>query len=287
METKERVEVLEKKIVRVEPIVRPRSFFRKGHDGEFMYTGCRRVYGLPYDSKKRSFFNPFLKEGEQQEFERLLNQKEGSLNLYDVNSKFWGTFTVSIMKDGLDLNLENASDALFYRIFLVDPKFAKDETSKDVPECEFVLVDKKHEERIMTQKGEIKDRAMDHMYKLKKSKEKMYNVLRLLGKKPAKDATSEWLKTELYKVIDENRNMSGVPNIDDFNRVMEDPDSEIKIFVLNAIDAEEIIHNNEGYRLSTDKTYLGRDIQSVYDYFKSNTPEVQEKKLVIEQRLKN
>lgn len=287
MEAKERVEVLENRTIRVEPIVRSRPFFRKGHDGEFMYSGCRRVYGLPYDSKKRSFFNPFLKEGEQQEFERLLNQKEGSLNLYDVNSKFWGTFTVSIMKEGLELNLMNPSDALLYRIFLVSPKFAKDEESRGIPECEFALIDKKNEERVLTQKGEIKDRAMDHMYKLKKSKEKMYNVLRLLGKKPGKDASIEWLRAELYTIIDENRNISGVPNIDDFNRVMEDPQSETKIFVLNAIDAEEIIHNNEGYRLTTDKTYLGRDIQSVYDYFATNNPEVKEKKLIIEQRLKS
>ena len=285
METKERVEVLEKKVVKVEPIVRPRPFFRKGHDGEFMYTSCRRVYGLPYDSKKRSFFNPFLKEGEQAEFERLLNQKEGSLNLYDITSKFWGSFTVSVMKEGLKLDLENVSDALFYRIFLVDPKFAKNEDSRDNPECEFILIDEKYEEKVLTEKAEIKDKAMDHMYKLKKSKEKMYNVLRLLGKKPAKDVTAEWLRTELYKIIDENRNVGGVVNIDNFLSVMEDPQAETKIFVLNAIDAEEILHTTEGYRL-LDKTYLGRDIQSVYDYFNSNIPEIKEKKLVIEQRLK-
>ena len=172
-------------------------------------------------------------------------------------------------------------------MFLVSPKFAKDEDSKDNPECEFILIDKKNEEKVLTQKGEIKDRAMDHMYKLKKSKEKMYNVLRLLGKKPSKDASIEWLRAELYSIIDENRNINGVVNIDDFNRTMEDPQSETKIFVLNAIDAEEIVHNNEGYRITTDKTYLGRDIQGVYDYFASNTPEVKEKKLVIEQRLKN
>ena len=58
MEYKEKKEILIDKKVRVEPIISTRPFFKKGHDGEFMYTGCTRVYGLPYDSQKRTFFNP-------------------------------------------------------------------------------------------------------------------------------------------------------------------------------------------------------------------------------------
>lgn len=284
--------ILENKVIKVKPITRGRPFFKKGHDGEFMYTGCKRVYGLPFDSKKRSFFNPFLgkdskdKMEEQQEFEQKLNQKEGSLSLYDINSKFWATFNFSMTKDDFELDLMNPSHALIYRIMLVNPKFANDESYKDVPECEYVLIDEQEEEKVITAKAEIKDTAMDFMYKIKKSKVKMYNALRLLGKKPDKDASLNWFKTELYRILDQTGEVPGVVGIKQFIEVMEDPLSEVKIFVLNSIDTGEIVQSTEGYRIADGRDFIGRDIQNVYDYFAQETPEIKEQMQIIKQRLK-
>lgn len=290
MEVKEMLEkkdVLKQKTIKVKPIIRSRSFFKKGHDGEFMYTGCKRVYGLPYSSRQRGFFNPFLQDGEQEFFEKALNQKEGALNLYDAHSKFWGTFTLTLDKDGDELNLMNPSDALLYRILLVNPKFANSDSEKDVPECEYVLIDEAEEEKVVSQKAEIKDRAMDHMYKLKKSKKKMYNVLRLLGKKPDKEASTDWFKTELYKILDQSGNVPGVIGIKQFLEVMEDPTSETKIFVLDAIESGDIVQGTEGYRIADGRKYLARDLRGVYDYFINGSPEASEEKIMIEQRLKS
>ena len=280
-------EVLEKKRIKVKPIIRSRSFFRKGHDGEFMYTGCRRVYGLPYDSSRRSFLDPFLKEGEQEFFEKALNQKEGALNLYDFHSKFWGTFNVSLEREGTELNLENPSDALIYRIMVVSPKFANSEADKDVIEHEYVLIDHDLEEKVVSEKAEIKDKAMDYMYKLKKSKKNMYNTLRLLGKKPDKEASMDWFKTELYKILDQSGHTPGIVGLRQFLEVMDDPTAENKIFVLDAIESGEIVHSKEGYRITDSRQFLGKDIQSVYDYFSDGSPEAKEEKLKIEQRLNN
>lgn len=287
METKEKSKVLQNKTVKVLPIIRQRPFFKPGHDGEFMYTGCRRTYGLPYDSVKRSFFNPFLNEDEQKEFEKLLNQKEGSLNLYDSKSQFWGKFLLTLTKDGIELNLNNPADALFYRILLVNPKFANDDLQKDIPECEYVLVDSDYETKKSSEISDIKDKALDFIFKIKKSKEKMHNVLRLLGKRTDKDADISWLKGELFKIIEETKNVPGVPNIYDFIKIMEDPDFETKIFVLDAIDAEEIINTKDGYKLVADNVFIGKDLQNLYEYFRSNTAEVKEKKLIIQQRLRH
>lgn len=279
-------EVLQQKTIKVKPIVRPRSFFKKGHDGEFMYTGCKRVYGLPYSSKQRGFFNPFKKEGEQEFFEKALNQKDGALNLYDSHSKFWGTFTLTLDKDGTDLNLMNPSDALLYRILLVNPKFANDESQKDIPECEYMLIDEEEEEKVVSQKAEIKDRAMDHMYKIKKSKQKMYDVLRLLGKKPDREASADWFKTELYKILDQSGNVPGVTGIKQFIEVMEDETSSTKIFVLDAVEKGEIVQGTEGYRIADGRKYIAKDLRGVYDYFINGSPEAKEEKILIEQRLK-
>lgn len=277
--------ILENKRIKVKPIVRSRPFLRKGHDGEFMYTGCRRVYGLPYDSKRRSFFNPFLDDQEQALFEKALNQTAGALNLYDLKSKFWGGFTFSLDKEGLDLDLMNPSDALIYRIIKVNPKFANTDAERDVPECEYMIVDQDVEEQMITMKAEIKDKAMDHMYKIKKSKKKMYDTLRLLGKKPDINASMDWYKTELYKILDQTGNVPGVVGVKQFLEVMEDSTGETKIFVLSAIDSGEIVQATEGYRIADSRKFIGKDLQSVYDYFLSDTPEIKEQKLIIEQRL--
>lgn len=277
--------ILEKKRIKVKPIVRSRPFLRKGHDGEFMYTGCRRVYGLPYSTTRRSFFNPFLDDTEQALFEKALNQKEGALNLYDLKSPFWGKFTFSLDKDGMELDLSNPSDALIYRIIKVNPKFAKSEDEKDVPECEYMLVDADAEEQMITVKAEIKDKAMDYMYAIKKSKKKMYETLRLLGKKPDPAASTDWYKTELYKILDQTGNTPGVTGVKQFLEVMEDTTSENKMFVLNAIDNEEIVQATEGYRLADGRKFLGKDLQNVYDYFLQDIPEVKELKLIINQRM--
>jgi len=280
------MEILERKKIKVKPIVRPRPFFKKGHDGEFLYTGCKRTYGLPYSSIKRSFFNPFKDELEQTFFEKKLNQKEGALSLYDINSKFWGKFNFTMDKEIFELDLMNPSHALIYRIMLVNPKFANNIDSKDNPECEYIIVDELHEEKAITAKAEIKDKAMDFMYKLKKSKSKMFDTLRLLGKKPDKDATLSWYKTELYKVLDQDGNTPGVLGINDFIRIIEDPMSEVKIFVLNAIDEGDIVQSIEGYRIADGREFIGKDLQNVYDYFNRNEPDIKEKIQIIKQRLK-
>lgn len=284
METK--TNILEKKRIKVKPIIRSRSFFKKGHDGEFMYTGCRRVYGLPFSSKNRSYFNPFLAEGEQEFFEKKLNQPTGALNLYDSHSKFWGTFTISLDKDGVELDLMNPTDALFYRIMLVHPKFAQDESYKDVPECEYMLEDEVTKEKVFTEMAEIKDKAMDFMYKIKKSKKAMYDTLRLLGKKPDVNASIEWFKTELYKILDQSGNNPGVVGVKQFIEVMEDETASTKIFVLDAIEKGEIVQGNEGYRIADGRKYLGKDLRNVYDYFIEGSPEAKEEKILIEQRIK-
>jgi hypothetical protein len=279
--------ILENKTIKVRSIVRPRPFLRKGHDGEFMYTGCRRIYGLPFDSKKRSFFNPFKDEEEQELFEKALNQKEGSLNLYDSKSKFWGSFTFSLDKDGIDLHLGSPNDALIYRIMLVHPKFANSESEKGVPECEYIIIDQDIEEQVISEKAEVKDKAMDFMYKIKKSKKKMYETLRLLGKKADPEASVDWLKTELYKILDQSGNTPGIVGIKQFIEVMEDPTSDVKIFVLEAIDKGDITQRNDGYRILGSNKFLGKDIKNVYEYFASETPDAKEDKLIIEQRINN
>jgi hypothetical protein len=294
--------VLENKIVKVKPIVRPKPYLKRGrngqpHDGEHTYTGCSKAHGLPYSIEKRSYLNPFLDEQkkldsgtEQEAFEILLDQKEGALNLYKykINEpNFWGEFTMRIPKEGLELNLNNPADALRYRIFLVNPRFANNQEESKVLEREYIIVDEKEQKIQASLLGKKKSKAEDYMYKLKKNKKDMIDTLRLLGKAPSRDADIDWLREELYKIKDEVAVSKGVPGLDKFLEVMEDPTREIRLFVLDAIEGQHVIRNKQGYIIERTNKFIGRKLEEVIDYFKGKSPEVKEELAIIQEQLKN
>jgi len=281
--------VLEDKVVKIKPIIRRKPYLKRGHDGEHTYTGCYKSHGLPFDVKTRSYKNPFKNSAEQAIFEKLLNKKEGSLNLYEYKidePNFWGEFLTRIPKEGMELNLNNPTDALRYRIFLINPKFAQDNSQSHTAEKEYVIINEAQEREQISQLSRKKSKATDYLYKIKKSKKEMIDVLKLLGKNPDKESQKEWLEAELYKVIDEVSVNRGTSGLDKFLAVMEDPLAEPKLFVLNAIEAKEIIRIPNGYKIADTNKFVGRKYEEVVDYFLSKDPEVQQDKLIIQERIK-
>lgn len=285
--------VLEDKTVSIKPIVRPKPYLKKGHDGEHTYTGCVKTYTLPFDPKKRSYVNPFLSEDkslEQEAFEKLLNQKEDSLNLYTFKvsePNFWGQFTLVIPKEGLELNLGNPADALRYRVALANREFAKDQNEASIAEKKYVIVDNAAVKEFASQLGKKKSKAEDYMIKIKKSKKEMIDALRLLGKSPSKDADIDWLREELYKIKDEVTTTKGVAGLDKFIAVMEDSLRDTKIFVLDAIDRGFIVRDKNGYKLESSNKFIGRKFEELVEYFSSKDPKILEEKLIIQEVLKS
>lgn len=284
--------VCENKTVKVVPIARRKAYLKRGkdnqpHDGENIYTGCTKDYGLPWSIKKHSYFNPFKTDQEQEAFERLLDQKEGSLNLFKFKSEFWGKFTTKISKEGMELDLQNPADALMYRVLSVDPKGATSQAQKSIIEKEYLLIDENKVKEEQSVLGKKKDKANDFMYKLKKNKKDMINTLRLLDKKPSPDASADWLKGELYKIIDEVTVAKGKNGLDKFLEVMNDPRAEIKLFVLDAVDSGAVIREQTGYKLEHNGKFVGRKYEDVVEYFSSKAPEVQEEELIIKEIIKH
>jgi len=280
--------VLVNKTIKVTPIKRRKPFLKKGHDGEDIYTGCHKDYGLPYDIKTRSYKNPFFEDGEQELFEKLLNQKEGSLNLYNfkvTEPNFWGNFILKLPKEGTTLNLANPSDALMYRVLLQDPKGAKSNSELSIIEKEYLMVDESEQEEELSELGKKQDEANDFMHQIKKSKKKMLDALRLMGKTVDKDASIEWLKTELYKIINEVSTTKGVIGIDKFLEVMKDPVAETKLFVLDAIEAKELVRTQTGFKVEGLNEFVGLNYNEVVKHFLGSDPKVKELKQIIQSRL--
>lgn len=279
------ITILEKKKIKVEPIIRQRAFFPAGHDGEHTYSGCHKDYGLPFDIKRRSYVNPFKNDSEQEQFEYLLNKQKGSLNLYDMNSKFWGDFSLSLTKDGVILDLSNPVDALWHRVLLVNPRFANNDEQKSNSKCDFVLVDERVQNEAKTDLAKREEEAIDLFVGIKKSRQKMYDTLRLLNKKPDKDATIESLKASIQAIIKEPPS-KGVTSVVDFIRVMNDPNSTNKLFVLDAVEAGEIVYNTDGYRIKDNGVNIGKHLEQAVDYFNTKDADVKEIKAIISQRIK-
>lgn len=293
METKKleelKKEILVNKIVEIRPIIRRKAYLKADHDGHHTYTGCHKGEGLPFDSGKRSYLNPFLDSDEQGFFEKMLNRKEGSLNLYNykiTEPNFWGEFTLKIPKEGIKLDLQSPKDALMYRVLKVNPRFASNRQEAGKAECVYQLLDEEAEKKEVSLLAKKQETAHDFLHEIKKSKKKMLDVLKLMGKSADKDSDIDWLKDQFYKIISETSTAKGVVGIDKFIEVMKDPILSTKVFVLDAIESGDIVKTQSGYKLEDSNTFLGLNFKDTVEYFLSKDPKIQEIVLIIKEKLK-
>lgn len=273
--------------IEVKPIVRQRSFFIKGHDGEFMFTGTSKGYMLPYSNTTRSYVNIFEDENEQHFFEDKLGLEKGELTVYDRNSTYWTTFVVNVTKEGKTLDLNIPSHVIEYKVLKANTKRIAPswEQRNGNPGYEFALVSGKQVEDDYAKTAEKNEQAMELFMKLRKSNKKMYDLLRVMGLSPQKEAKDDarWLKGQINRIIEQKEKSPGVKNIDDFIAAAEDPKFSTKLFVMDAMDIGEVIIKGGNYRLSANDQLLGKNMSQVVDYFDS--PGGREDKLLIEQRL--
>ena len=275
------------KTIEVRPIKRTRPFFKADHDGAFMFSGTYKEYTLPYINDTRSYANPFESPEEQEEFERVLQLAPGALSINNRNSDFWSTFKVQLSKEGKVLDLNYPMHVLEYRVLKANTKriCPNWEDRNRNSAYEFALIDKDVEEVNDIRDAERNLRAMELFIKMRKSNKKMYDILRVLGKKLPKEAsvnTSQLIK-EIDQIISEKSKVGGVLNIDDFIEAAEDPKLSLKVFVLDAIEIGEIEVSKGVYKITSSQTAIGRNLSEAVDYFDSIKG--REDKLLIEQRL--
>ena len=275
------------KTIEVRPIKRTRPFFKADHDGAFMFSGTYKEYTLPYINDTRSYANPFESPEEQEEFERVLQLAPGALSINNRNSDFWSTFKVQLSKEGKVLDLNYPMHVLEYKVLKANTKriCPNWEDRNRNSAYEFALIDKDVEEVNDIKDAERNLRAMELFIKMRKSNKKMYDILRVLGKKLPKEAsvnTSQLIK-EIDQIIAEKSKVGGVLNIDDFIEAAEDPKLSLKVFVLDAIEIGEIEVSKGVYKITSSQTAIGRNLSEAVDYFDSIKG--REDKLLIEQRL--
>lgn len=285
------IKILEDKRVIIRPIVKPSGFYPKGHDGEFMYTGCNTRFTLPYERKTHSFAKIFGDDPQeakiiQREFEKELSKKEGELNLYDRNNKNWTSLYVELDKNETVLDLSNAIHALQYRIlkanrYIIAPSW---ESRFERGSYQWALCDPEIVEKEDSRKGDLILKATELLGKIQNSETQMSNILRLLDKKIPKGVTKDWLKNEIAKMFTQIEKTAGVLSIHDFINTASDPRLSDKIFVMDALDAKAVVLEDGVFKNAETGDLLGKSLESVVEYFNDNAN--QNDKLLISNKIK-
>lgn len=290
MERKEAEKLILKDItISVEPIIRKRPFFKEGHDGEFMFSGCEKTYYLPFQMSTNSYVRIFESSEEQDAFELLLDLPKGALNIYDRKNESWTKkFKVTMNKEGKKLDLSIPSHALEYKILLANKaRIAPDWESRNKPGYEFAIINESQVEEESYKLSEKREDAMAYHLKMKKDPSKMYNVLRVLGlqfDRSAKDNT-RFLSSKLMEVINQTEKLKGTnsANIDDYLAVVQDKDFNEKVFIYDLVDRGEIAVKGNMFKVVKTGEVIGSNIEQCVLWFKNDRN--QETKLLLKQAL--
>lgn len=273
---------LQNKKVSIKLVDKYRSGFSKISDGNTIWRGSKRIYQLPTNQYDR-LLNVLNDPEEQQFFEERMGLEKGSLSTSARKNNFWREFKVTLDKKGRTLDLTDPEDYLAYKVLLVTPAVANSIDSINVMVHDFYMVTEEEERETGNRIAEKFEEASSLFNKISKSDAKMRSILRLLGKNLAKDADTKWMKSELVKIINQKEIIRGVPNIDDFISVANDPNFEMKIFIMDARELGEIFVEGSTYKLRSGDP-MGFDLDQAISFLKD--PKNQGTKLLIEERIK-
>lgn len=212
------------------PLPRGSSMIKDSkHVGYFMYPRTEASFVLPRKLPSGNWVECLTKD------ERAYLEKELGVNLsFNRGNPYWGTRHVKIkrteelLSSGFDIDISTPDGYLDWKILTKVPQFAPswDERNNSM-EYRFALV--REGERLKDDYVEAttKQNAFERFAKIKNNKEKLFDFLIRYGIKANKDATIEFLRTEVWKLVDK------FP--EKFNEIVGDTDYETKIFLDKAL----------------------------------------------------
>ena len=275
--------MLPNKKVSVKLVEKTRSGFLKNSDGNTIWSGCKRTYQAPTNQFDRII--QLLNKDEQEYLEKEMGLETGSLAPGARKNNFWREFKVTLDKKGKMLDLSDPEDFLSWKVLQASNTVANSKEGINVMIHDFYMVTEEEERESDNRLAERYEKASHLFTKINKSDKKMISVLRLLGKRgiPA-EASTKWLKAELVKVIEQKEKIKGIPSMDDFIKVAEDPNFDTKVFLLDAIELGEVHIEGTTYKLRAGDV-IGYDQEQAISFI--NDPKNQNVKFLIEERIKS
>lgn len=248
---------------------RKNGWLPEGHDGEFRYTHCFEELVPKNDTS--GFPTTGLSQEEEAWFEKQLSLNPGTLSRY--NKEYWGKYRVKISKEGLVLNLMNPKDYLTYKVLHAHQEVANSEVEKhDSPFANFVITSELQEAKSKAVEVGVKRKAWGLFAKM--SNEDMMSFLKVFGKRPANNASTEWLESEIGKLIETKP--------EQFLLIMEDKSFKMKAFIDDCIAKKALTKSGSKYLLMGGDI-IGYSIEDTIDYL--SKPENQEVYIQLKSKL--
>lgn len=248
---------------------RKNGWLPEGHDGELRYTHC--FAQLVPKNDKTGYPVTGLTPEDEAFFESKLKLASGTLTRYNLD--YWGDFRIDIPKEGLSLDLNNPYNLLVYKVLCADPEVANSEAEKhDSPFAQYVITSDQQEAKANSIKVNLKRKAWGEFSNM--SSEEMANFLKVYGKRPAPNATSEWLESEVGKLIETNPEL--------FLAIKNDENFKMKTFIDDCLVKKALIKSGTKYSL-TGGDIIGYSLENVIEYL--SKPENQEVYIQLKSRL--
>lgn len=197
--------------VTVKPIVKPTFLVPDiTHKAAFLVDGAKRSYVAPI--LRNGQYANVLTDAEKDFFESPeagMDLKPGDLSIYKRDNNFWDTFSIILTKDGVTLDKSNPYQYLQYKILLANNEeiasSLEDLRNKRKASYKFVLVDSNEEALISSKEADVEESAWSVYGDIKNDRSKMFDVLRIYGRKPSGEATDNFLRSQIKSLLKANK----------------------------------------------------------------------------------
>lgn len=201
-----------------------------------LLSGATRKFCAPLT--KQGTIKNILTNEEKDYFEQHMDI---NLSVYK-NPDFWTSRKVTLIKGDTELDLNNMSDYIDYKILLANTNTIAQglDKAKDSLQYQFVIIEDGEENKLQRSNFSSKKKAFKLYSKIEDSQETLRSIVKLVENKAiSKTADIEWLRSQVESIIDNKP--------EQFVSLMEDANYGIKMIISNAEDAGVIIRKNKRY----------------------------------------
>jgi hypothetical protein len=251
--------ILQDKVVYLKLIPKPNSLTSDPNSPAYGgFDGSTR--GLTIGSDERNkLIDPFSSDDERAFFEGITKQ---NLSVYTPNNEYWKDWTYDAVKDpafikiGKKFDLSDPNQMLTYKVLLTNKKLVcpSMESYKVFPSpfYEFIFVEEGYEETKASVAMDEKKRMFIFYGKIEDSPTKMRNFLNvyyatnLKTNVATENMSKEALQNEISKIMEDDK--------DGYLKLIDDPNYETKVFILQAIDVGAVTREGFTYKITGETT---------------------------------
>lgn len=234
------------------------------HIGYFKYPDTEISHILPRNINNGNWI-PCLTTDEQEFLEEELNvdlsfRKD---NIYWSERRVKVRCTPELIKNGLKMDISTADGYLDYKILSKQGTICDSWDKRfDNMEYQFALVADGEILDSAVETANIKQEVFEYFSKIKNGRKKLYDVLTVYGKKPEPTTSIDYLRTEVWNIVDT------VPA--KFMKIVQDPDFEMKASISDYLTSGALkLEGRTTYKLGYgSEDVIGRTLKDAINYLK-------------------